>query len=290
MKKQAEFVNSEKIKSLAHLKKESVELSLTRCGYEECNAGYNHSPHKKPYYTLFAMIDGECVCDINGKEYVLKKNDLIMIYPDWEFSHKYSIKDKWSFAWVGFAGMKAEECAIHSGFQLENPIQNMECVEQIQQFVDAMIEARENTYSNILRRNGLLKIFFAELIDYHNKQLEEEQLKNVNDTEKLPHIKKAITYITDNFTSKIKINELADHVGVNRSYLASSFKRATGYSPKEYLICLRMEKAKSLLEKTDLQINAIANSAGYTDQLAFSRMFKEYTGVSPKTFRENKKI
>ena len=97
-------------------------------------------------------------------------------------------------------------------------------------------------------------------------------------------------WVTDNYASKIKINELADYVGVNRSYLASSFKRATGYSPKEYLICLRMEKAKSLLEKTDMPVNAVANSVGYTDQLAFSRMFKEYAGISPKAFRDNKKI
>ena len=118
----------------------------------------------------------------------------------------------------------------------------------------------------------------------------EEQLKDVHDTEKLPHIKRTITYINDNYASKIKINELADHVGVNRSYLASSFKKATGYSPKEYLLTLRMEKAKSLLEKTDMLVNAVANSVGYTDQLAFSRMFKEYTGISPKAFREEHKL
>ena len=153
-----------------------------------------------------------------------------------------------------------------------------------------MIEARDNTYANSLRRNGLLKLFFAELIDYYNKQILEEKLRTVSDAEKLPHIQKAITYLTDNYASKIKINELADYVGVNRSYLASSFKRATGYSPKEYLICLRMEKAKSLLEKTDMPVNAVANSVGYTDQLAFSRMFKEYAGISPKAFRDNKKI
>ena len=290
MKKQAEFISSEKMKSLAHLKKESVELSLTRCGYEECNAGYNNSPHKKSYYTLYAMLDGECVCDINGKEYVFKKNDFVMIFPEWEIIFKKAVTENWSYAWVGFAGMKADECAIYSGFVPENPVQNIECAVQVQQFIDAIIDIRENTFSNILRRNGMLKIFFAELVEHHNKQVLEEQLKNANDTEKLPHIRKAITYITDNYASKIKINELADHVGVNRSYLASSFKRATGYSPKEYLICLRMEKAKSLLEKTDMPVNAVANSVGYTDQLAFSRMFKEYAGVSPKAFREDKKL
>jgi len=290
VKKQAEFINSEKLKSLAHLKKESVELSLTRCGYKECNAGYIGGPHKKSYYTLFAMVDGESVSEINGIEYHFKKNDFVMVYPEQEIAFKYAVTDTWSFAWVGFAGMKADECAIHAGFSPEKPVQNIDCSKQVQEFIDAVIEVRENTFANILRRNGLLKIFFAELIEYHNKQFLEEQLKDVHDTEKLPHIKRTITYINDNYASKIKINELADHVGVNRSYLASSFKKATGYSPKEYLLSLRMEKAKSLLEKTDMPVNAIANSVGYTDQLAFSRMFKEYTGISPKAFREKHKI
>ena len=291
MNRQAEFINSEKLKSLAHLKKESVELSLTRCGYEECNAGYsNYGPHKKHYYTLYAMTEGECVCEINGKEYAFKKNDLVMVFPEWEITYKRALTDTWSYAWIGFAGMKAEECAIYSGFFPENPVQNVSTARPVQELVDQMIEARENTFANVLRRNGLLKIFFAELVEYHNKQLVEEQLKNVNDTEKSPHIRKAITYITDNYASRIKINELADYVGVNRSYLASSFKKATGYSPKEYLLSLRMEKAKSLLEKTDMPINSVANSVGYTDQLAFSRMFKEYSGISPKAFREKQKM
>ena len=290
MKKQAEFINSEKLKSLANLKRESVELYLTCCGYEECNAGYSYSPHKKTYYTLFTMLDGECVCELNGKEIHITKNDFVMVFPEAEFTYKYAATDTWSYAWVGFAGMKADECVIYSGFAPENPVQNFECAIQVQKFVDSFIEIRENTFANVLRRNGLLKIFFAEIVEYYNKQLLEEQLKNTSDTEKLPHVRKAITYISDNYASKIKINELADYVGVNRSYLASSFKKITGYSPKEYLLYLRIEKAKLLLEKTDMPVNAVANSVGYTDQLAFSRIFKEYTGISPKAFRENKKV
>lgn len=48
---------------------------------------------------------------------------------------------------------------------------------------------------------------------------------------------------------------------------------------------LRMEKAKSLLRKTNMSINAISNALGYTDQLAFSKIFKKHYGVSPKIYR-----
>ena len=77
-------------------------------------------------------------------------------------------------------------------------------------------------------------------------------------------------YIAYHYREKIKINELADYIGVNRSYLTSSFKKAIGCSPQEYLVNLRMEKAREMLRNTDMQINAIAAAVGYQDQLAFS--------------------
>ena len=93
-------------------------------------------------------------------------------------------------------------------------------------------------------------------------------------------------YIAYHYREKIKINELAGYIGVNRSYLTSSFKKSIGCSPQEYLVNLRMEKAREMLRNTGMQINAIAASVGYHDQLAFSKIFKQHYGVSPKAYRE----
>ena len=59
-----------------------------------------------------------------------------------------------------------------------------------------------------------------------------------------------------------------------------------GCSPQEYLVRLRIDKAKSLLERTDLSINDVANAVGYTDQMAFSKIFKQNCGLSPRSYRE----
>ena len=95
-------------------------------------------------------------------------------------------------------------------------------------------------------------------------------------------------YISHHYQEKVKINELADYIGVNRSYLTSSFKKAVGCSPQEYLVNLRMEKAKNLLKNTDMPINAVAAAVGYQDQLAFSKIFKQNFTVSPKEYRKTK--
>ena len=289
VERQAVFVNSEKIKSLEYLDSESVELFLTYCGYKNCDAEYSISSGIRNYYMICIITQGKGSCEINEKVHPVKSGDALLIYPGVEAIFEVDQEEPCSYTWVGFAGVKAKECIMNLGFSHKRHIISVENTDKLHQFVKYMLQARELTFANELRRNGLLKLFIAELIDQYNRQLTEVQMKDFHNTETSAYIRNAISYIAENYASQIKINELADHIGVNRSYLASSFKKAMGYSPKEYLLRLRMEKAKSLLETTDQPINSIANAVGYTDQLAFSRMFKRYSGVSPKTYREENK-
>ena len=62
----------------------------------------------------------------------------------------------------------------------------------------------------------------------------------------------------------------------------------TGCSPQEFLVNLRMEKAKSLLKKQIYLSMLVASAVGYTDQLAFSKVFKQHCGKSPRIYREEK--
>ena len=189
MKVQTEFIDSETCKSLTHIKKDSVELTLMRCGYEECDAGHIYGPHKKSYYMLYGVTEGTCIAKIDGCSYQLEKQDIIMTFPEQECRFQAASDEKWSCVWLGFSGMKAHECAIYSGFSVENPVLRIEHVEQIRKAVERMIEAREETFSNLLVRNGLLKIFFAELIEFHNRKYIEEQLESVKDTGSMQFIK-----------------------------------------------------------------------------------------------------
>lgn len=59
-----------------------------------------------------------------------------------------------------------------------------------------------------------------------------------------------------------------------------------GETLPEYLINVRVERAKSLLQKTDIQINEVAAKVGYSDPLAFSKIFKRKTGYSPTEYKE----
>ena len=64
------------------------------------------------------------------------------------------------------------------------------------------------------------------------------------------------------------------------------FKDITGYSPNQYLIKIRIDRAKQLLSDENLSVKETAEIVGYTDINYFSRLFKKSTGVSPKGFKE----
>lgn len=98
-------------------------------------------------------------------------------------------------------------------------------------------------------------------------------------------IKKAMLYISDHFNESITLDDVSNHVHLHPSYFSTMFKQATGSSFKEYLNMVRIEESKRLLSNTDFSIIDIAVAIGFEDQSYFSKVFKKYTGLTPKQFR-----
>ncbi|AHE49270.1 arabinose operon regulatory protein [Aeromonas hydrophila 4AK4] len=69
------------------------------------------------------------------------------------------------------------------------------------------------------------------------------------------------------------------------SQFKALFKKETGQTPGQYLLHLRMEKARALLVNTDYPINVIAGDVGYQDSSAFSSRFSQYYGYPPRKLR-----
>lgn len=82
------------------------------------------------------------------------------------------------------------------------------------------------------------------------------------------------------------VSKLAKHINVSPSYLQTLFKRSTNVSPIQFILNLRLEKSKELLETTFLQVKEICNEVGYTDQCNFTRDFKKKFGYRPTDYRQ----
>ena len=95
----------------------------------------------------------------------------------------------------------------------------------------------------------------------------------------------AIGYMEQHYRDKIQVSNLAEKIGISRSYLTKVMQDRTGMSPKEYLTKIRMEKAAEYLVFCADSIKDIAVYCGYDDQMAFSRMFRQHHGCSPSEYR-----
>lgn len=96
------------------------------------------------------------------------------------------------------------------------------------------------------------------------------------------------SYIDDNYPTNIVINDLAKAYKISSNYLISSFKKDLGITPNQYLIQVRMKKAKILLlTKTD-PIDNIASEVGIFDANYFSKQFRQYTKETPREYRKNR--
>lgn len=98
---------------------------------------------------------------------------------------------------------------------------------------------------------------------------------------------KVLYYLEHHFTEDISVDGVAAELFLNKHYIAHVFKDETGFSIMEYVISLRMNKAKSLLTETDQSVTDIATECGYSDFTYFSRIFKKNTGLSPSNFRKS---
>ena len=270
---------------LGNLNNDNVDLRLIYCGYENCKPGHRFGPNKRDAYVIHVIENGKGKLEMDGKIYSLKEGDAFALKPDEEAWYMADYQEPWTYMWVGFQGMRAEECVVNAGFFNGNPVIHNVNTSSLLGYVTKILETHNLSYSNSLRRCAYLQMFLADLIAVHSQHMVDVEL--VENGPGVEFAKKLLVYITENYMNKIRISELAYEMGVNRCYLSNSFKRLTGYSPSEYLVHIRMEKAKSLLTKTDYSINRIASEVGYSDSLAFSKIFKNRFGESPKKYRED---
>ncbi|KRL98943.1 helix-turn-helix domain-containing protein [Liquorilactobacillus satsumensis] len=97
---------------------------------------------------------------------------------------------------------------------------------------------------------------------------------------------KTVSYMSENYQFPLKINELADLSGISKYHFIRLFKSNYHLSPAKYLVNCRVNNAqKDLIQKNNSSMAEIAYQNGFYDESHFDRLFKQYTGVSPKKFK-----
>lgn len=124
---------------------------------------------------------------------------------------------------------------------------------------------------------NLIEAIFKQIIAYLNHK----------GTQKNLHIIEFIeTFVENNLENEISLEVLSTHLHLTPNYIGSIFKDATDICFSDYLLKTRMEQAKILLKDPSYKIYEVALHVGYKNPHYFSKLFREYTGVTPSTYRQ----
>ncbi|MEE0866708.1 MAG: AraC family transcriptional regulator [Clostridia bacterium] len=99
-------------------------------------------------------------------------------------------------------------------------------------------------------------------------------------------LESAKTYIDENYANDISLSDIAGYVYISTSHFARAFKKNYDISPIQYLLSVRINSAKTLLEETNLKVGEIASTVGFSAQQRFNDIFKKQVGVSPSEYRQ----
>lgn len=106
-----------------------------------------------------------------------------------------------------------------------------------------------------------------------------------NENSQLAVFRKIVRFVNDNYNRNVSLNEIAGEVNVSHTYICTLFRKHKNCTFSEYVIRLRMEKAKELLRSTKLKTYEVSERVGYPNPQYFSILFKKWTGLSPTEFK-----
>jgi len=101
-------------------------------------------------------------------------------------------------------------------------------------------------------------------------------------------IESAIAYINAHYSENIRLVQISEELHVNGSYLSRLFKKVTGETITEVITKVKLEKAQELLTTTDMRFYEVAHTVGIEDGAYFSLLFKKYTGLTPREYKQSK--
>jgi len=152
-------------------------------------------------------------------------------------------------------------------------------VEQLVEEMECECAEKEPGYEVTLRAKLLEVMIFLSRAYTETDTTEAEALLRVGNV---------IGALENGFSKDWKLDDLVGIAHMSRSNLMRIFRQATGQSPIEYLVRLRIQRAMELLRSTDLSITEIAMEVGFSDSNYFARQFRRALGESPRSFRTKK--
>ena len=236
-------------------------INPIRFGHEDCTPTHSFGPAVRKHWLLHYVTSGFGKYVRNGISYHVGPGEIFVIPPYEEHYYEADQEKPWKYIWIGFTtNQKLPDI-------LSQPVINCPGANKI--FDEMMLcKQMENGRSAFL--SGCLWKMMAIFLDQGKVSVD--------------YVDKAVHYIHSEYANGITVQEIADHLGLDRSYFSTLFSKRMGTSPQEYIINLRLTTAAELMIAYGESPATVAASVGYTDLCQFSKSFKKLFGMSPRTY------
>jgi len=229
-------------------------------------------------YHILYIVSGSCMVEHDNEMKTLNAGDLILYKPGEKQLYTFSEPNTISY-WVHFSGIGVHEL-LQRSFLLVKSIFSLGCDPKLISLFEDLIKeyTLKRNYYSLMCESKLIEIIATiSRLSSSNKQAGFDKKTNMvyNVIEKM---------YEQNYN--INMNELAEMCGLSKSRFDHLFKEVTGLAPYQYLLKIRLEKARYLIHNSTLNISEISDITGFSDPLYFSRIFKKYYKVSPKNYRK----
>jgi len=255
----------------------SLGLTVYSCGVQRCGSCHSWGPAVRDHYLIHYIIAGHGIFTSGSKDFHLSSGDGFLVLPSTVASYVADLSDPWEYCWVGFNGSDAKRLMSQTGLLDSDPVFHYDKDNLFEELLMKICNSSGSSPSEDARMESGLLLFLATLMDQFG-------IPATRHTSGYEYVQKAIQYIDYNYSSDIDIVDVASSVGISRSHLYRLFMKHISMPPNEYLMRYRISKATELLESNNLSVGEVAYSAGFSDQLYFSRVFKKYMGMPPSRY------
>ena len=246
--------------------------------------------HCHDFLEFSYIVSGSVNYRISDKFYKVKEKTLLVFNPGVYHQESLSNGEQTTELHIGFCNIKVDGLPLN--YILKDHFDaTLEFKQYKDDFHKCCLEIIEEQKACEIGKELILKSLIMKLIALFLKETNYVKNKKNIDRYDFPFYDKSnvvkiiLEYFDSNYMKNISLDDLAKNMYMSSVYVSKVFKEKTGESPINYLINLRLEKAKDLLISTESPVKAIAQSVGYIDAYYFSKLFKKYYRHSPCKFR-----
>ncbi|MEK8126509.1 AraC family transcriptional regulator [Paenibacillus filicis] len=260
------------------------ELTVLFSGHAQTMPGHRVGPQVLDYYLVHTVVSGQGVFRCRHTDYRLGPGHSFIIFPGELVRYECSDEDPWRYHWAAFKGSHAEELLSACGITRHAPTALSARPRRMHTLYRRLEQSlrEEGQVRKELASGGVLRLILAE----YSSASKVGEVRNQEGPIIERQIEQAIRWLTLQYYQPISIEQMAHSLGYHRTHLSKMFKQHTGLSPMQYLLKVRMERAKLLLQES-LTVEQVASSIGFTDPLYFSKQFKKTYGQSPSEYRQH---